>query len=87
MFGTTNASCSIEENCCCRELGGTATEKEAIAIFQIEDGVESCTVGLISRVQMQVPKAVQSVNRLCIVSEFCDISENRYVSGVAKRNY
>jgi hypothetical protein len=66
---------------------GVARDEDAIKIVRIEDGIESCTVGFISRVQMQAPKVVQSVNKFCVVAEFYDISPNRYIRGVAQRNY
>jgi hypothetical protein len=66
---------------------GQEADEEAIKVVRIEDGVETCTVGFIPRVQMNVPKVVRSVNKLCFVSEFYDISPNRYIRSVAQRNY
>jgi hypothetical protein len=65
---------------------GQASDEDAIAVVRIEDGVETCTVGFIPRVQMNAPKVVRSINKLAFLAEIYDVSENRYIRGVAKRN-
>jgi hypothetical protein len=68
-------------------MGGISRDEDAIAIVRIEDGVESCTVGFIARVQMHAPKDVWSVNMFCVVAEFHNILDIRYIRGIAQRNY
>jgi hypothetical protein len=65
---------------------GEARDEEAIAVVKIEDGFESCTIGFIARNQMTLPRVVASVNKLCILSEIYEASENKYLRGVSKRN-
>jgi hypothetical protein len=36
--------------------------------------------------QINVPKAARSVNKLAFLAETNDMSENQYIRGVAKRN-
>jgi hypothetical protein len=42
--------------------------------------------GFIARTQMTLPIVVESVNRLCFISEIYDTSGNKYLRGVSKRN-
>jgi hypothetical protein len=65
---------------------GEARDEDAISVVKIEDGVESCTIGFIARTKMTLPIVVGSVNKLCIISDIYDTSDNKYLRGVSKRN-
>jgi hypothetical protein len=65
---------------------GIPKVEDAIKIVRIEDGVESCTIGFIARTQMTVPLVIRSINKLCVISEIYDTSDDTYLRGVSKKN-
>jgi hypothetical protein len=65
---------------------GEARAEDAIAIVRIEDSVETCTIGFIARTQMKAPLVIRSVNKLCVISEIYEGSDNSYLRSVSKKN-
>jgi hypothetical protein len=64
---------------------GDHTE-EAIKLVKIIDGTDGCTVGFIPRVQSNLPKVVENINKFCIVHELYCSSNSVYKRKKGEKN-
>lgn len=60
--------------------------EQAIKVVKIADGVPSCTVGFVPRVQTQLRSVVSHVGKLCLVHEIYSQSPNSYKREKSHKN-